>query len=134
MTEQQKLTRNETLVLSVLSDAQSPRSAYDILDSLRPEGFRAPLQVYRALEKLTQAGLVHRLESLNAFVACCQPHDHHRHEGGVTAFAICDGCGSVDEFHDHAIEDRLSAWQSKAQFKPTKTTIEIRGRCSRCAA
>ena len=127
------LTKNQTLVLGVLKAATSPKSAYDILDDLRGDGFRAPLQVYRALEKLTEFGLVHRLESLNAFVACTDPHDHEAHEHGITAFAICEDCGTVTEFHDQGIEGRLHAWQSAEHFKPEKTTIEIRGHCKDCA-
>ena len=128
-----ELTRNQSLVLGVLKQAAAPRSAYDILDGLRGEGMRAPLQVYRALDKLMELGLVHRLESLNAFVACSDPHDHSTHAHGVTAFAICEDCGSVTEFHDDAIETRLSAWQKAEHFKPEKTTIEIRGHCRACA-
>ena len=127
------LTKNQALVLGVLKAATSPKSAYDILDDLRGDGFRAPLQVYRALEKLTEFGLVHRLESLNAFVACADPHDHEAHEHGITAFAICEDCGTVTEFHDQGIEGRLHAWQSAEHFKPEKTTIEIRGHCKDCA-
>jgi Fur family zinc uptake transcriptional regulator len=127
------LTRNQSLVMTALSAAAAPLSAYDILDRLRGDGFRAPLQVYRALEKLVEFGLVHRLESLNAFVACADPHDHEAHAHGVTAFAICDSCGSVTEFHDHAIENRLKQWQAAQHFKPERTTIEIRGACNRCA-
>ena len=127
------LTKNQALVLGVLKAATSPKSAYDILDDLRGDGFRAPLQVYRALEKLTEFGLVHRLESLNAFVACTDPHDHEAHEHGITAFAICEDCGTVTEFHDQGIEGRLHAWQSAEHFKPEKTTIEIRGHCKDCS-
>jgi len=128
-----ELTRNQSLVLGVLKQAGAPRSAYDILDGLRGEGVRAPLQVYRALDKLMEIGLVHRLESLNAFVACSDPHDHAAHVGGVTAFAICEDCGSVTEFHDAGIEGRLSTWQKSERFRPEKTTIEIRGHCRACS-
>ena len=128
-----ELTRNQSLVLGVLKQAGATRSAYDILDGLRGEGVRAPLQVYRALDKLMEIGLVHRLESLNAFVACSDPHDHAAHVGGVTAFAICEDCGSVTEFHDAGIEGRLSTWQKSERFRPEKTTIEIRGHCRACS-
>lgn len=133
MSTSPELTRNQTLVLGVLRQAAAPRSAYDILDGLRADGFRAPLQVYRALDKLVEIGLVHRLESLNAFVACSDPHDHEAHNHGITAFAICDDCGSVTEFHDDTIEGRLTAWQKSEHFKPEKTTIEIRGHCRACS-
>ena len=133
MTPSTELTRNQSLVLGVLKQAAAPRSAYDILDGLRGEGMRAPLQIYRALDKLMEKGLVHRLESLNAFVACSDPHDHGTHAHGVTAFAICEDCGAVSEFHDDVIETRLTAWQKTQHFKPEKTTIEIRGHCRACS-
>jgi Fur family transcriptional regulator, zinc uptake regulator len=97
---------------------------------LRVEGFRAPLQVYRALDKLTGMGLVHRLESLNAFVACAHPHSHTG--GGMIAFAICEECGQVDEFSDDVVIERLSGWAGEHGFRPHKTTIEIRGTCASC--
>ncbi|MFB2551696.1 Fur family transcriptional regulator [Ensifer soli] len=131
MTAQPKLTRNQSLVLDALTASGQPLSAYTILDRLRDHGFRAPLQVYRALDKLIEQGLIHRLESLNAFVACTQPHEH-LHEHGVTAFAICEDCGQVTEFQDAAIEHRLAALVSAQDFRTEKTTIEVRGHCRDC--
>jgi Fur family transcriptional regulator, zinc uptake regulator len=130
MTATHDLTRNQSLVLDTLSHADGPLSAYTILDRLRDAGFRAPLQVYRALDKLTGMGLVHRLESLNAFVACAHPHCHG---GGMIAFAICEKCGQVDEFSDEVVVERLSSWTGEHGFRPQKTTIEIRGTFARCA-
>lgn len=123
------LTRNQELVLSALTASMGPLSAYDILDKLRGDGLRAPLQVYRALEKLVDRGLAHRLESLNAFVACA---DMHCHRKGLIAFAICESCGKVDEFADAVIEERLGSWARNDGFKVERTTMEIRGRCSDC--
>jgi len=131
MTSAPELTRNQTLVLGALSRTDGPLSAYTLLDQLRDQGFRAPLQVYRALEKLLEYGLVHRLESLNSFVACARPHEHAH---GVAAFAICDTCGLVDEFSDGVVEDRLRIWAEAQTFKLAKTTIELRGTCAACLA
>jgi Fur family zinc uptake transcriptional regulator len=124
------LTRNQTLVLNALARTEAPLSAYTLLDQLREEGLRAPLQVYRALDKLVEYGLVHRLESLNSFVACAHSH-HHGH--GMAAFAICEKCGQVEEFSDEAVEERLGAWAVARGFRPAKTTIELRGLCGSCA-
>ncbi|MCL6708045.1 transcriptional repressor [Pseudomonas sp. R2.Fl] len=129
----QALTRNQTLVLGVLQKTDQPLSAYTILDKLRDQGFRAPLQVYRALEKLLETGLVHRLESINSFVACAHPQESCCSHG-IVAFAICNNCGHVAEFHDHAIDDRLQKWTASKKFRAEKTTIEIRGLCADCAA
>ncbi len=128
-----QLTKNQGLVFDVLRRSEQPVSAYTILDKLRDHGFRAPLQVYRALDKLLESGLVHRLESLNAFVACAHPAESCcRH--GTVAFTICNSCGHVDEFHDHEVDHRLEAFTKASRFKPEKTTIEIRGLCAACAA
>jgi Fur family zinc uptake transcriptional regulator len=123
------LTRNQELVLGTLNRSNGPLSAYDILDRLREDGLRAPLQVYRALDKLVDRGLAHRLESINAFVACA---DEHCHRKGLIAFAICSGCGKVDEFSDPVIEGRLGEWANGTGFLVERTTMEIRGRCAEC--
>ncbi|MBD8065555.1 transcriptional repressor [Devosia sp. PTR5] len=123
------LTRNQGLVLGALTGSGAPLSAYDILDQLRSEGLRAPLQIYRALDKLVERGLAHRLESLNAFVACTDAHCHRK---GLIAFAICESCGKVDEFADTVIEERLAAWAGSTGFTVGRTTMEIRGRCAAC--
>lgn len=130
MTAHAGLTRNQSLVLGVLEKTEAPMSAYAILDELREDGLRAPLQVYRALEKLLDMGLAHRLESLNAFVVCSHPHTH---ESELVAFAICDSCGQVVEFSDDIVHDRLESWAQAQGFKSTRTTMEIRGECSKCA-
>ncbi|MBB4103462.1 Fur family transcriptional regulator [Allorhizobium borbori] len=133
MTSTPTLTKNQDLVLGVLKRSDAPLSAYVILDKLRDNGFRAPLQVYRALDKLLEKGLIHRLESLNAFVACAHSGESCCSHGTV-AFAICNACGHVMEFHDHTVDHRLADWTKARGFKPEKTTIEIRGLCASCAA
>ncbi|MGV8853821.1 MAG: Fur family transcriptional regulator [Devosia sp.] len=125
------LTRNQGLVLGALAHADTPLSAYQLLDTLRADGLKAPLQVYRALDKLVERGLAHRLESLNAFVACA---DEHCHRTGLIAFAICSDCGKVDEFADGVIEERLGEWAAAEGFKVERTTMEIRGKCAVCVA
>jgi Fur family transcriptional regulator, zinc uptake regulator len=131
MSETHDLTRNQHLVLDALTGATGPLSAYGILDRVRSDGIKAPLQIYRALDKLVEMGLAHRLESLNAFVACAHSHQEHQ---GLAAFAICESCGRVDEFADDVVEERLLAWSRATGFKTERTTIEIRGHCTDCLA
>lgn len=125
------LTHNQELVLGELAHADAPLSAYDLLDRLRGQGLRAPPQVYRALDKLTERGLAHRLESLNAFVCCA---DETCHRSGSIAFAICEHCGRVEEFAERSIEARLKSWSAARGFVPNRMTIELRGRCAECAS
>lgn len=131
MIDRSTLTRNQLLVLEKLEAARGPVSAYALLDGLRDEGFRAPLQVYRALDRLTKAGMVHRLESLNSFVACSE---HHHHADALTAFAICGKCGQVAELSDPSIGKLLGDWVSGSGFHASSAVIEFRGLCNDCAA
>lgn len=123
------LTKNQKLVFGALTKADGPLTAYVILDLLRGDGFRAPLQVYRALDKLVAFGMVHRLESLNAFVACRHPGCA---EHKTVAFAICDTCGQVSEFAPDEAVGLLQKWATSADFSLTQTTIELRGNCQNC--
>lgn len=122
------LTPNQQLVWNALLAAGTPLGAYALLERLQGGKLKAPLQIYRALDKLVDLGLVHRVESLNAFVACA-----HRHEAdGPTAFAICDTCGQVQEFTDPGIGRGLSRWSKQKAFKLAKVTVELRGLCNDC--
>lgn len=123
------LTRNQALVYAALAGADGPLSAYAILEELRDKGFRAPLQVYRALDKLVAAGIVHRLECLNAFVACRQPDDDG-HE--TIVFTICETCGKVTEATDEKLVKDLGKIVSGAGFLLRKSTVELRGVCRNC--
>ena len=106
-----ELSKNDKKILSALGRSEKPLSAYDILDRARSDALKAPVQVYRALEKLSSRGLVHRIEALNAFVACSDcshaGHDHgdhgQAHDQHRPGFVICRDCGSVREFEDERV-------------------------------
>ncbi len=116
---------NEEAVLSVLKLQHRPLSAYDILGQLHGTKIRAAVQVYRATEKLTDLGLVHRLESLNAFVACDCAHG-----ASAPGFMVCTCCGDVREFD---AGKTVSAAQSQARgFKIEEPSVELKGLCTDC--
>lgn len=125
-----KLTKNQSLVLKVLESHQNPLSAYSILEQLTDAGLRAPPQVYRALEKLIDYGLIHKLESINSYVAC-----QHRHCGShqVTSFAICDTCERVSEIINQEFETTLHGLAERSGLNPTHSTVEIHGVCENCS-
>lgn len=130
MTSSKPLTRNQCLVLDTLRETGKPLSAYDILDQLRTEGLKAPLQVYRALGALTKNGQAHRLESLNAFVACA---GEECHRSGLNAFAICAKCGNVNEFSDFVLRKRLEDWSDANGFRASHSVVEMHGTCDICS-
>lgn len=115
------------MIVEALRDAGRPVSAYELIDQLREKAVLAPQTVYRALDRLIAGGAAHRLESLNAFVAC----SHKRHEGRAV-FAICESCGAVDEFDEPAAVAALAAWAKRSRFAVREMTLELRGLCSAC--
>ncbi len=127
----ENLTKNQALVFHALDGASKPLGAYDLLDELRGEGIRSPLQVYRALDKLIGRGLVHRLESLNAFILCAHCGDVGHQSA---AFTICNMCGQVTEVEDEDLVERLAQLTSSTGFRLEKSTIELRGVCAACQA
>ncbi|MGO4570398.1 Fur family transcriptional regulator [Microvirga sp. 2TAF3] len=122
------LNDTQKRVHRILTAAQNPLSAYEVLDKMRAKGSVTPPTVYRSLDKLIEKGLAHRLESLNAYVACKHPHHHD-----MAAFAICEECGQVTEFTDSQISDRLIGWSEAHAFHPKKVTVEVRGLCETCS-
>ncbi|MEW5965202.1 MAG: Fur family transcriptional regulator [Pseudomonadota bacterium] len=117
------------MIVEALQRAGRPVSAYEIIDRLRDRAVLAPQTVYRALDRLIAQGQAHRLESLNAFVACCQIGHH-----GAAVFAICEGCGAVTEFDEPKAIERLAGWADRNDFAVRQMTLELRGRCAACRA
>ena len=98
--------------------------AYDILEKLgayidNPK----PPTAYRAIDFWKDHGFVHKIESLNAYMACCEDHMH-----GDAHFLICDDCHSVEEIHNHQKNENLPKG-----FVAKKTLTETHGTCQECA-
>lgn len=118
-------------ILSVLSASGQPLSAYALLDKLRKSGVKSPPLVYRALDRLTARGLVHRVESLSAFVACAHVRDH-AHEEGVSSFAICTSCGHVEEIDAQPMQQAMKKMGKKFLAQVDRKAVEISGICHEC--
>jgi Fur family zinc uptake transcriptional regulator len=115
-------------VLAALQNAEGPMSAYALLEVLRSDRIQAPTTIYRALARLMAAGVVHRLESLNAYIAC----RHQTHGAGAPVLVICNTCGRVDELSERDIVRRLEAEAARTGFRVDTATIELKGRCAAC--
>lgn len=127
------LTRNQSLVLGILKTAEQPLTAYAVLDRLRNQGLKAPPQIYRALENLMDRHLVHRIESLNAFVACALPHSHSDEFETKTVFLVCGECGRAEEIDAPSVMTELARVSDQQSFTVDRLTIEMRGNCIKCA-
>ncbi len=117
-------------VLGVLRQHGGPLSAYGVLGELRQTNPKlAPPTVYRALAALTESGCVHRLESLNAFVACKSDRPHH-----ASILSICEHCGLVEECLAPELLKSLADIIGRSGFAPARHVIEVHGLCASCSA
>lgn len=130
-----RLTTQRRAVLELLAHSAKPLGAYELLDLAangEPGAKRrslAPITIYRALDFLLEAGLIHRLESRNAFIVC--PHRHG--SGDTIVFMICDRCGQTEEATSEAIRESLTALARERGFLAKDQVIELGGRCGQCA-
>ena len=125
----QRLTPIRRQVLEVLLASHNPLGAYDIIERVAASGARpAPITIYRALDFLRENGLVHRIESRNAFVACVNNHA----DGALVVFLICEHCGAVGEAASAAVAEQLKSAARAAGFTPKAPVIEIGGVCAHC--
>ncbi len=115
-------------VLELVWASRGPAKAYDILKKLGGAAAAAkPPTVYRTLDFLLEHGLVHRLNSLNAYVGCGHPLQHDE-----CYFLCCSGCGEVRECCSAALDRAISKAAGKNQFRPERVTLEIAGECEQC--
>ena len=124
------LTPVRRRILEIVWRAHEPIGAYEILAELSKERDKAaPPTVYRALEFLIDAGLVHRIDSLNAFIGCHEPEQSH-----IAQFLVCRRCQRVAEIDDPAIQRTLVERSRAVGFQIEPTSLEIKGLCSDCVA
>src|SRR3974390_1646543 len=125
----QKFTPIRRQVLQALLLSHRPLGAYEAIDELARSMPRpAPITVYRALDFLMQNGLVHRIESRNAYLACGHDHD----AAAMVAFLICELCGSVGEIPAAVVAQSLNAAARTTGFAPKMSVVEISGICAHC--
>ena len=125
-----RLTATRRRVLEILLESRRAMGAYDILDRLKAESLaKAPPIVYRALDFLISCGFAHRIEALNAFVACIHPEGAHE-----PGFLICNSCHKVAETRDPALREGAETAAENAGFQASRIVVEITGLCPDCAA
>lgn len=126
-----RLTERRRRVLEIVAGGHAAIGAYEIINRLSNEQGHAaaPISVYRALEFLLRHGLIHRVESLNAYFACPSAGGLH-----AAQFLICRRCRTVAEIKSPEIEEAIAAGAESAGFAVTSPVVEIGGLCSSCLA
>ncbi len=128
--KQIRLTDLRRLVFEEIAGSHAAVGAYDVQERLAKKGTRlAPVSIYRALDALLEAGVVHRLESRNAYFAC---HGDHG-AGAVQVVLTCQHCGDVAEVAGDTVLKAIDAAAAKAHFKPSASIVEVSGVCGNCA-
>lgn len=124
-----RLTSLRRRVLELVWSSHRPRGAYAILEDLSQQDGKAtaPLTVYRALEFLVEQGLVHRIESLNAYIGCAAPGAVHSGQ-----FLVCEACGDTVEIDDPGIRSAIQTTAAERGFRVHRPTVEVRGLCRPC--
>ncbi|MES9812367.1 MAG: Fur family transcriptional regulator [Candidatus Thiodiazotropha sp.] len=123
-----RLTKLRRRVLELIWANHRPVGAYDLLQQLTLDGHKAaPPTVYRSLDFLLGNGLIHRINSLNAFVGCDHPGLEH-----TAQFFICRGCGQAAELDDAKIESAIADHATRIGFSIERRSIEITGICTHC--
>ena len=125
-----KLTSSRRRILEILAAEGRPLGAYDLIEKVAETSDKrpAPISIYRALDFLLENGLIHRLASRNAYLAC--GHSHGVQEPVV--FLICDNCGEVVEATSDALLQDLHQLVDRAEFIARVQVMEIAGRCRQC--
>ncbi len=123
-----RLTALRRRVLELVWRGHRPVGAYEILNRLGGAGrAAAPPTVYRALDFLLGQGLVHRIESRNAFIGCADPGASHSGQ-----FLICDRCGNTLELDDDDIAGSVRRSAEQLGFRVAGQLVEVRGLCPAC--
>lgn len=123
-----RLTPVRRRTLEILLERHGAMGAYEVLDRLSEDGFgHQPPVAYRALDFLVEHGLAHRIQRLNAFVACAHPGRAHH-----AAFLICEGCNTVAEIPAEPLRGALESGASALGFTVARATLEAVGLCAGC--
>ena len=129
MQKQENLSKNQKIILDLIEKSSGPLKAYSILFNVKKQGIKAPLQVYRALDKLVELGKIHKIESKNAFVAC---KNSNCEITKATAFSICEKCEKVTEINNSKLSNYLSDFKDTTGMKYNKYNLEFFGFCKKC--
>ncbi len=115
-------------VLRLIWVSHIPAKAYDILEKLKGKVWSVkPPTVYRALDFLLETGLVHKLDSINAYIGCSHPRKQNE-----CYFLICTDCNEAKEYSSPELSDAMELTLNENSFRPRKVTLEVLGQCGEC--
>ena len=127
-----RFTKLRQKVFEEIAATYASIGAYDIL-ARWPTRARAlaPISVYRAIDALLEAGVIHRLESKNAFFACRRLDQSHGPPADLPRRArnAAPWARSTARVSSILIDEAARS----ANFTPRVKFVEVSGICPRCA-
>ena len=129
MQKNESLSKNQQIIFDFIEKAKEPLKAYSILFNVQKKGIKAPLQVYRALDKLVEIGKIHKIESRNAFIAC---KNSNCEVSNATIFSICNKCENVSEINNPKLSKYLTNFEDDTGMQYNKYNLEFFGLCKKC--
>ncbi len=128
-THKYRMTEPRARVLSALAKDKQPMGAYQIINLLSSQTEKvSPPTIYRAIEFWHKHGFIHRIESMNAYVACCE-HQHHEN----FCIFICSNCNTTQELNMKCLPGPVTHDIKNRHLTITNSVTEIRGKCSQCS-
>ena len=121
------LSKNQKIIFDLIDKSAEPMKAYAILFNVQKKGIKAPLQVYRALDKLVELGKIHKVESLNSFIIC-----NNSNCASNTAFTICERCGKVKEIKNNNLTEGVNELVRENKLNITRYNLEFYVVCKSC--
>ena len=133
-----RLTELRQQVLMLIWQNHKPLGAYTLMDMLAEQTQRqvAPPTVYRALDFLLNLKLIHRINSLNAYIGCVSPEAHQKSEGtdnqNINYFFICNKCHDTQEVIDQPLINKVIETANNLEFSSQQQWLEVTGLCHQC--
>ena len=127
MQKENNLSKNQKIIFDIIHNSSEPLKAYSILFNVQKKGINAPLQVYRALDKLVEIGKIHKIESRNSFIVC-----NNSNCASNTVFAICERCGNVKEIKNSDLSEGVKELVKKNRMNVTRYNLEFFVLCKSC--
>jgi Fe2+ or Zn2+ uptake regulation protein len=126
-----RLTATRARLVTVLRAAERPLTIPEILE--REDSF-AQSSVYRNLVVLEQAGVVHRMVTLDEFAR----YELAEHLTGHHHHLVCSSCGRVEDLPasealEHSVAAAVALAARRSGFRTEHHRLDLVGRCALCA-
>lgn len=114
----------DALILTLLESEDRPLTGLMLAEMLRKQGEAVAISlVFRALCKLVERGVVHKLLTSRGYLLARSPNE---------LYLTCTACGAVERVVREEPFRRIETAAARFGFRVTRPIVEMAGRCPRC--